>query len=225
MEEKILLEKLKNAIERATKNVIMVNSFNSFIPFGSLDGKEELEYFEQLEALVKAMIYHEMVNDGIPMADISMEVPIANKIQKSKHFDFYISNVICDGKANEFFIEVKTFATYQNGSAEKESEKTIKQIKNEVQKITDKKGNIIDGTIYYDINKLHTAINESGVKAIMIIVDQSHFVKDVDSVNIVREELKALLKKSDFSDKILFAIADNSRAEIISASEIKAHKA
>ena len=225
MEEKILLEKLKNAIERATKNVIMVNSFNSFILFGSIDGEEKLEYFEQLEALVKAMIYHEMINEGIPMADILMEVPIANKIQRSNHFDFYISNVICDGVAHEFFIEVKTFATDQNGRPEKESERTINQIKSEVKRVTDKKGNIIDGTIYYDIKKLHTAVNESGVKAIMIIVDQSHFVKDVDSVKIVTGEVKNLLKKGKFSDDILFAIADNSRAEIISAGKIKEHKA
>ena len=64
MKEEILLEKLKNAIERATKNVIMVNSFNSFILFGSIDGEEKLEYFEQLEALVKAMIY-QLVKLGI----------------------------------------------------------------------------------------------------------------------------------------------------------------
>ena len=224
MKEEILLEKLKNAIERATKNVIMVNSFNSFILFGSIDGEEKLEYFEQLEALVKAMIYHEMINEGIPMADISMEVPIANKIQRSNHFDFYISNVICDGVAHEFFIEVKTFATYQNGSAEKESERTKNKIKSVVKKVDDKKGNIIDGTIYYDIKKLHTAVNKSGVKAIMIIVDQSHFVKDVDSVKIVTGEVKNLLKKGKFSDDILFAIADNARAEIISAGEIKRYE-
>jgi archaellum biogenesis ATPase FlaH len=55
MEEKIIIEKLKNAIERATKNVIMINSFNSYIPFGSTEGEEIFEYFEQFEALVKAM--------------------------------------------------------------------------------------------------------------------------------------------------------------------------
>ena len=48
VEEKILLQKLKDAIERATKNVIIVNSFNSFIPFGSLDRREKLGYFEKL---------------------------------------------------------------------------------------------------------------------------------------------------------------------------------
>ncbi len=210
MEEEIIIGKLKNAIERATKNVIMINSFNSYIPFGSTTGEEKTEYFEQLEALVKAMIYHEMINEGIPMADISMEVPIANKIQERMHFDLYISNVICDGKANEFFIEVKTFATYRK-----------KEEENDIRDIVGKDGK---GTIYYDINKLRTAINESKVKAIMIIVDQSHYIEDIDHVNIIIDELKNLLKKDKFSNEILFAIADNSRAVIISASEIKRYK-
>ena len=95
MEEEIIIEKLQNAIERATKNVIMINSFYSYVPF-TLD-EEELEpgYIDQYEALVKAMIYHEMINDGIPMVDIAMEEPIGNKTQERKRFDFYINNVIC----------------------------------------------------------------------------------------------------------------------------------
>ena len=211
MEEKILLEKLKNAIERATKNIIMINSFNSYISFGTTTGEEKTEYFEQLEALVKAMIYHEMINEGIPMADISMEIQIANKIQERMHFDLYISNVICDDKANEFFIEVKTFATYRK-----------KEEENDIRGIVGKDGK---GTIYSDIKKLNTAVNESKVKAIMIIVDQSQYIEDVDHVNIIINELKNLLIKENYYNNILFAVADNSRSVIISASEIRGYKA
>ena len=56
MEEEIIIEKLKKAIERATKNVIMINSFYSYIPFTSTEGELEPGYIEQYEALVKAMI-------------------------------------------------------------------------------------------------------------------------------------------------------------------------
>jgi DNA-binding sugar fermentation-stimulating protein len=208
MEEKILLEKLKNAIERATKNVIMVNSYNNFRGITSTTGEEIHEYFEELEAFVKAMIYHEMLNEGIPMTDISMETEISNKKQGGKYFDFYIDNVICNGKPIECFIEVKTFATYRKEKEEQDIRSIVRTKR-----------------IYSDIEKLDTAARESKVKTIMIIVEQSHYVKDIYPVNIVIDELKNLLAKNKFSDDILFAIADNSRAEIISAGKIKGQKA
>ncbi len=208
MEEEILLEKLKNAIERATKNVIMVNSYNNFRGITSTTGEEIHEYFEELEAFVKAMIYHEMLNEGIPMTDISMETEISNKKQSGKYFDFYIDNVIYNGKPIECFIEVKTFATYRKEKEEQDIRSMVKT-----------RG------IYSDIEKLNTAVRESKVKTIMIIVEQSHYVKDVNPVDIIIDELKNLLKKDKFSDDILFAIADNYRAVIISAGEIKRYEA
>ena len=208
MEEEILLEKLKNAIERATKNVIMVNSYNNFRGITSTTGEEIHEYFEELEAFVKAMIYHEMLNEGIPMTDISMETEISNKKQSGKYFDFYIDNVIYNGKPIECFIEVKTFATYRKEKEEQDIRSMVKT-----------RG------IYSDIEKLNTAVRESKVKTIMIIVEQSHYVKDVNPIDIIIDELKNLLKKDKFSDDILFAIADNYRAVIISAGEIKRYEA
>ena len=229
MEEKIIIEKLKNAIERATKNVIMINSNDEHIPQTTSEGEELYWYYKVHETFLKAMIYHEMLNEGIPMADISMEIPIANKIQQTKSFDFYIYNVISNEKVNEFFIEVKTFMTYDSErktpiTEQEERENTIKQIKNKFKKYIEN-GEIKSGTIYYDIDKLYTAVNESKVQAIMIIVDQSHYIKDVNPFEIMINEIKNLLIKEDYSNEILFAIADSSRAEIISANKIKGHKA
>ena len=112
MEEEILLEKLKNAIERATKNVIMVNSDASYRPANTETG-EVVEYGdnEVPEVLLKAMIYHEMINEGIPMSDILMEERLPNKSGKGKRSDFYIDNIISNSKANALYIEVKTFKT------------------------------------------------------------------------------------------------------------------
>ncbi len=219
MEEEIIIEKLKKAIERATKNVIMINSFYSYIPFTSTEGELEPGYIEQYEALVKAMIYHEMINDGIPMVDIAMEEPIGNKIQRRKRFDFYINNVISDGKAKEFFIEVKTFVIYSGQKKEPDIRRKMEE--NDIRGIVGKDG---EGTIYSDIKKLNTAVKESKKKAIMIIVDQSQYIGGIDHINIIIDELKKLLKKEKFSNEILFAIADNSRTAIMSAEEIKVHK-
>ena len=111
MEEEIIIEKLKNAIERATKNVIMVNSDASFRPARTATG--EIEKYgdnEAPEALLKAMIYHEMINEGIPMSDILMEESISKS--KGTRSDFYIDNIISNGRANALYIEVKTFKTY-----------------------------------------------------------------------------------------------------------------
>ena len=66
---------------------------------------------------------------------------------------------------------------------------------------------------------------KAGLKSYsMIIADQSTWIKDVCPVEIMIDELKHLLIKDNFSDDILFAIADDSRAKIISAEEIKSYK-
>ena len=220
MEEETIIGKLKNAIERATKNVIMVNSDASYRPAITETG-EIVEHGdnEAPEALLKAMIYHEMINEGIPMSDILMEERTPET--KGKRSDFYIDNIISNGKANELYIEVKTFKTYNVKNQEDE-------IKNKFKKVLTDKGEIKNNTIYYDIDKLNKAVKESKeniTKTMMIIADQSNWIKDVYPVEIMMDGLKHLLIKDNFSDDILFAIADNFKAVIISAGEIKGREA
>ena len=112
MEEKILLEKLKNTIERATKNLIMINSYDHFRGITATGGEELHIYSPSSENFVNTMIYHEMLNEGIPMVDIIMESEISNKKQENEKFAFHIDNVVSNKKIHEFFIEVKTFGTY-----------------------------------------------------------------------------------------------------------------
>ena len=221
MEEQTIIEKLKNAIERATKNVIMVNSDASFRPASTETG-EIVEHGdnEAPEALLTAMIYHEMLNEGIPMSDILMEEIFPNKSSKGKRSDFYIDNIISNGKANALYIEVKTFKTYNVKNKEDE-------IRNKFKKVLTGKGEIKRNTIYYDIDKLNKAVNDSKenlTKTMMIIADQSNWIKDVDPVEVMINELKNLLIKENYSNNILFAIADNYRSVIISAGEIKRYK-
>ncbi len=221
MEEQTIIEKLKNAIERATKNVIMVNSDASFRPASTETG-EIVEHGdnEAPEALLTAMIYHEMLNEGIPMSDILMEEIFPNKSSKGKRSDFYIDNIISNGKANALYIEVKTFKTYNVKNKEDE-------IRNKFKKVLTGKGEIKRNTIYYDIDKLNKAVNDSKenlTKTMMIIADQSNWIKDVCPAEIMMDELKHLLKKESFSGDILFAIADNFKAVIKSAGEIKGMK-
>ena len=222
MEEETIIEKLKNAIERATKNVIMVNSDASYRPAYTATG-EIVEHGdnEVPEALLKAMIYHEMINEGIPMSDILMEERIPKS--KGKRSDFYIDNIISNGNANVLYIEVKTFKTYNIKNQEDEIRNKFKKVFKEKDKKDELKNNI-----YYDIDKLNKAVKDSkenNIKTMMIIADQSTWIKDVCPVEIMIDELKKLLIKDNFSDDILFAIADDSRAEIISAGKITGHKA
>ncbi len=218
MEEEIIIEKLKNAIERATKNVIMVNSDASFRPARTATG--EIEKYgdnEAPEALLKAMIYHEMINEGIPMSDILMEESISKS--KGTRSDFYIDNIISNGRANALYIEVKTFKTYNLTNQDDE-------IRNKFKKVLTDKGEL-KNNIYYDIDKLNKVVNESdenNIKTMMIIADQSNWIKDVDPVEVMINELKNLLIKENYSNNILFAIADNYRSVIISAGEIKRYK-
>jgi hypothetical protein len=219
MEEQTIIEKLKNAIERATKNVIMVNSDASFRPASTETG-EIVEHGdnEAPEALLTAMIYHETINEGIPMSDILMEERTPKS--KGKRSDFYIDNIISNGKANALYIEVKTFKTYNVKNKEDE-------IRNKFKKVLTGKGEIKRNTIYYDIDKLNKAVNDSKenlTKTMMIIADQSNWIKDVCPAEIMMDELKHLLKKESFSGDILFAIADNFKAVIKSAGEIKGMK-
>ncbi len=220
MEEEILLEKLKNAIERATKNVIMVNSDASYRPANTETG-EVVEYGdnEVPEVLLKAMIYHEMINEGIPMSDILMEERLPNKSGKGKRSDFYIDNIISNSKANALYIEVKTFKTYNVKNQENE-------IRNKFKKVFKEKDDL-KNNIYYDIDKLNKTVKESKentTKTMMIIADQSNWIEDVYPVEIMINELRHLLIKDKFSDDILFAIADNFKAVIIGAGEIKRFK-
>jgi hypothetical protein len=214
MEEEIIIEKLKNAIESANKKVIMINSDASYRP-GTTETGEVVECGdnELPEALLKAMIYHEMINEGIPMSDILMEKRFPNNGGKGKHSDFYIDNMISNGKANALYIEVKTFKTYNVNNKEDE-------IKNKFKKVLSDKGEIKKNTIYYDIDKLIKAVKESKeniTKTMMIIADQSNWIKDVYPIEIMMDGLKNMLEKDKFSDDILFAIADNYKAVILSA--------
>ena len=157
MEEKTIIEKLKNAIERATKNVIMVNSDASFRAAHTTTG-EIVEHGdnEASEALLKAMIYHEMINEGIPMSDILMEERTPET--KGKRSDFYIDNIISNGNANVLYIEVKTFKTYNIKNQEDEIRNKFKKVFKEKDKKDELKNNI-----YYDIDKLNKAVNDRAV--------------------------------------------------------------
>ncbi|MFG1391170.1 hypothetical protein [Acidiplasma aeolicum] len=201
MEEKMAIEKIRNAVEIATKKIILLNDQDNI--------NEGVKYFSQNEHQLNAMIYHEMLLGGyFSFNDIRME---SNYVGSNERVDFEIDDIFNSNNEDEvFFMEVKQVRY----AYEKES-KDLPEV------IT---------SIFSDVTKLQKDINSEGrfpMVPVMIIVNLTRYpanYSDYKPMNIIINHLKKLLLNGEYSDKFTFIISDIARAIAITAGEIKRYK-
>ncbi len=195
------IEKIRNAVEIATKKIILLNDQDNI--------NEGVKYFSQNEHQLNAMIYHEMLLGGyFSFNDIRME---SNYVGSNERVDFEIDDIFNSNNEDEvFFMEVKQVRY----AYEKES-KDLPEV------IT---------SIFSDVTKLQKDINSEGrfpMVPVMIIVNLTRYpanYSDYKPMNIIINHLKKLLLNGEYSDKFTFIISDIARAIAITAGEIKRYK-
>lgn len=201
MEEKMAIEKIRNAVEIATKKIILLNDQDNI--------NEGIKYFIQNEHQLNAMIYHEMLIGGyFSFNDIIME---SNYVGSNGRVDFEIDHVFNSNADYEvFFMEVKQILY----DYEKEA-KYIPEV------IT---------SIFSDVTKLQKDINSDGrfpMIPVMIIVNSTRYPVNYPNykpMNMIINHLKKLLLNGEYSDNFTFIISDIARAIAITAGEIKRYK-
>ena len=83
MEEAIAIEKIRNAVEIATKKIILLNVQDNI--------NEGIKYLSQHEHQLNAMIYHEMLLGGyFSFNDIIME---SNYVGTNERVDFEVDDI------------------------------------------------------------------------------------------------------------------------------------
>lgn len=201
MEEKMAIEKIRNAVEIATKKIILLNEQNKI--------NEGVKDFLQKEYHLNAMIYHEMISGGyFSFNDIIMESPYAGA---NKRVDFEVDHIFNSNDDYEvFFMEVK--------QVQYDYEKEAKDIPA-----------VID-YVFSDVVKLQKDVDFGRFPTvpIMIIVNLTRYpvnYPDYKPMNMIINHLKKLLLDGEYSDNFTFIISDIARAVSITAGEIKVHKA
>ncbi len=195
------IEKIRNAVEIATKKIILLNDQDNI--------NEGIKYFIQNEHQLNAMIYHEMLIGGyFSFNDIIME---SNYVGSNGRVDFEIDHVFNSNADYEvFFMEVKQILY----DYEKEA-KYIPEV------IT---------SIFSDVTKLQKDINSDGrfpMIPVMIIVNSTRYPVNYPNykpMNMIINHLKKLLLNGEYSDNFTFIISDIARAIAITAGEIKRYK-
>jgi hypothetical protein len=207
MEEAIAIEKIRNAVEIATKKLIVINDEEKI--------NQNKDYEEQVysshKSFLNAMIYHELVsNNCFVFNDVHMEYlyPEGNL---DEVVDFHIENIFTDRILEEFYMEVKHIRYGREYEAV-----AIPRMMNSV----------ID-----DMDKLEAVINfKNSIPAvgIMVVVNLTRYPgnsSQYEPMNIMIDCLKKLLTQWKYSDDIVFILSDNFRAIAITAGEIKRYEA
>ena len=202
MEEKMAIEKIRNAVEIATKKIILLKDQNNI--------NEGIKYFSQNEHHLNAMIYHELLLGGyFSFNDIIME---SNYVGTNERVDFEVDDIFnSDDKLEVFFMEVKQI--------QYDYEKEAKDIP------------VFIDYVFSDVIKLQKDVNSDGrfpMVPVMIIVNSTRYpvnYPDYKPMNMIINHLKKLLSDGKYSDNFTFIISDIARAIAITAGEIKGHKA
>jgi hypothetical protein len=211
MEEKMAIEKIRNAVEIATKKIILMNDKDK-----TEQNKENDNFvYYQHENFLNAMIYHELVSDSyFPFDDVYMEALYPQEASSGKNqasADMAIFGVFNDNNVEDLFCEVKSI-TYNYK----------------------KEGNVIPTDKLYfskDIKKLQKLMdynNPVPVKGIIIIVNMTRYpgtYYKYNPMSIILNTLKTILSEGKYSDDMVFILSDNARAIAITAGEINGHKA
>jgi hypothetical protein len=93
MEEKMAIEKIRNAVEIATKKIILLNDQDKI--------NDGIKDFWQNEHHLNAMIYHEMISGGyFSFNDIRME---SNYVGTNERVDFEIDDIFNSNNDDEVF--------------------------------------------------------------------------------------------------------------------------
>ncbi|WMT51837.1 MAG: hypothetical protein RE471_02910 [Ferroplasma sp.] len=205
MEEKMAIEKIRNAVEIATKKIIVINDQNIMAENKENSNSRNFQH----ENFLNAMIYHELVSDSyFSFNDIYMEYPYPNDDLSA---DFVIKNVFRENEMEDFICEVKTFG-YQYKSESFISTNNVKKY------------------LYEDIEKLQNLMDYNNlvpVNGIVIIVNMTRYpgnYYEYKPMNILLETLKTMLNDGKYSDNMVFILSDNARAIAITADEIKRYK-
>jgi hypothetical protein len=207
MEEEMAIEKIRNAVEIATKKIIMMHDQDKI---NESYNSKRFPY----EIFLNAMIYHELISSSnFPLNDVYMEYLYPKEASSGKRdssADFMIKNVFKGNEIENLFLEVKTLGD------DSKSESFI-----------------LNSEDYfdYDIKRLEKLMeyNDSvSVKGVVIIANLTRYLSDnreYKPINILLETLKKILTKGNCSDDMVFILSDNYRAIAITAGEIKVHKA
>ena len=101
MEEATAIEKIRNAVEIATKKLIVINDEEKIN-----QGKEyDQQVYSRRECFLNAMRYHELVsNNCFSINDVHMEYLYPK--QEDDISDFHIQNIFRDRILEEFYMEV-----------------------------------------------------------------------------------------------------------------------
>ena len=205
MEEATAIEKIRNAVEIATKKLIIVNDEEKL--------NDENEYDKQVYSrrgsFLNAMIYHELVsNNCFSFNDIHMECLYPK--QEDDICDFHIQNIFKDRILEEFYMEVM----HMKYGCEYEAV-AIPRMMN---------------SVIEDLEKLEGVINSGNsipAVGIMAVSDLTRYPGNSNKyqpMNIMIDCLKKLLTQWKYSDNIVFILADNFRAISITAGEIKRYE-
>ena len=202
MEEKMAIEKIRNAVEIATKKIILLNDQNNI--------NEGVKDFWQNEHHLNAMIYHEMISGGyFSFNDIIME---SNYVDTGERVDFEIDDIFNSNDNLEvFFMEVK--------QVQPDYENEAKDIP------------VVIDYVFSDVVKLQKQVNTEGrfpMVPVMIIVNLTRYpvnYPDYKPMKMIINHLKELLSDGKYSDNFTFIISDIARAIAITADNIKRHKA
>ena len=206
MEEEMAIEKIRNAVEIATKKIIMMDDQDK------INESYNSKKFPH-EIFLNAMIYHELISSSnFPFNDVYMEYLYpkkANSGNGDSSADFLIKNVFKKNEIENLFLEVKTLGDESKS-----------------------KNFILHNEDYFDIDieKLQKLIDYNSsipVKGVVIIANLTRYLSDYQEykpISILLETLKNILTKGEYSNDMVFILSDNFRAITITAGEIKRYE-
>ena len=202
MEEQMAIQKIRNAVEIATKKIILLDDEDNI--------NENVGGIIQNEHHLNAMIYHEMISGGyFSFNDIIME---SHYVGTNERVDFEIDDIFNNNDNLEgFFMEVKQI---------------IYDYETEAKDIP-----VCIDYVFSDVIKLQNDLKSDGrfpIVPVMIIVNLTRYpanYPDYKPMNMIINSLKKLLSDGEYSDNFTFIISDIARAIAITADNIKRHKA
>lgn len=206
MEEAVAIEKIRNAVEIATKKLIIINDEEKV--------DDSMEYNENMysrhKSFLNAMIYHELIsNNYFSFNDVHMECPYPKEACKGTA-DFHIKNIFNNRTLEELYIEVM----HMQYGCEFEAV-AIPRLMNSIIDDMDNLENVIS---------YHNSIPAVGI---MVVADLTRYPGNSNKyqpMNIMIDCLKKLLTQWKYSDNIVFILADNFRAITINAGQIKKYE-
>ena len=207
MEEAIAIEKIRNAVEIATKKLIVINDEEKI----NQNKDYEDQVYSRRESFLNAMVYHELVsNNYFSFNDVHMEC-LYPRGDPNEVADFHIENIFRDRILEEFYMEVKHIRYGFEYEAV-----AIPRMMNSVVTDIDKLEGVIDSK------------NSIPAVGIMVVVNLTRYPgnsSQYEPMNIMIDCLKKLLTQWKYSDDIVFILSDNFRAIAITAGEIKRYEA